>query len=77
MKQFTRTALTDIKYNGVEYTPIYKPFLDKSERKMFIDTCEAKGIKVISVLVLSKNLKGKRDLHGNYYKPSEWLYISK
>lgn len=24
--------------------------------------------------VLSKNLRGKTDLHGNKYKPSKWLF---
>lgn len=77
MKQFTRTALTDIKYNGVVYTPVYRPFTTHLEKQMFINECKAKGEKLISVLVLSKNLKGKTDLHGKPYKPSEWLYISK
>lgn len=77
MKQFTRTGLTHIKYNGHLFTPVCKYFITKADKISFINECKEQGIKVISVLVLSKNLKGKRDLHGNYYQPSEWLYTSK
>lgn len=34
-----------------------------------------KGLKYRYINVLSKNLRGKRDLHGNYYKPTRWLFI--
>ena len=29
----------------------------------------------IEVHVLSPNLKGRLDLHGNPYKPTEWIFI--
>lgn len=38
---------------------------------------KALGYKLIRVEVLSRNLKGKTDLHGNPYKPTEWIFTAK
>ena len=34
-----------------------------------------KGLKYRYINVLSRNLRGKRDLHGSNYKPTRWLFI--
>ena len=33
------------------------------------------GKKCVQVNVLSRRLKGVRGLHGNFYKPSEFIFI--
>ena len=64
MKTFYRTYLPDfINYNGKKY--IY--FGSKNLNK--------KPDKAIIVKVLSRNLRGKTDLHGLPYKPTEWYFI--
>lgn len=37
---------------------------------------EASGKKVLKVQVLSGRLKGRTDLHGNLYKPSEFFFTT-
>jgi hypothetical protein len=59
MKTFNRTFLPDlIKYNGKDY----------------IFNGKAKTDKSIRVLVLSRNLRGKTDLHGKPYQPHEFFF---
>jgi hypothetical protein len=35
---------------------------------------KSKGYKYRNIKVFSRNLKGKEDIHGKPYKPTEWLY---
>lgn len=69
MKQYNKTHCPEvIEYNGMQY-------------KMNIDATHSyrEGNKLssryhIRVNVLSKNLKGRTDLHGNLYKPNVFIY---
>jgi len=64
MKTFNRTSLPEqIKYNGLVYT--------RNTGEIPV------GCKCVKVLVLQTILKTKRDLFGQPYKPTEWIYISK
>lgn len=63
MKTFNRTYLPEqIKYNGKIYKVCGNPTLTRPEKNF------------IKVLVLSRNLKGRTDLYGNLYKPTEWYF---
>ncbi len=68
MKQFNKTFLPDsIQYKGNEYrVNIEKTHLHRGYITHQKDC--------IIVNVLSKNLKGVTDLHGNLYKPTVWIF---
>lgn len=69
MKTFNRASLPDvIKYNGKEWVIDEKNSMRHSLRQL----TDLKPY--IKVCVLSARLKGKRDLHGNTYKATEWLF---
>lgn len=71
MKLFNRTSLPEsIKYNG----RIYTKHTDFSTIGLQVRELELKGYTCIKVKVLSRNLKGRTDLRGNLYKPTEWIY---
>lgn len=36
---------------------------------------QASGLRYRTVKVLARNLRGKTDLHGNPYQPTEWLFV--
>lgn len=68
-KIFNRTSLpTVVKYNNVtyamnaEYSSLY------GQGKLF-PTC-----KHIRVHVLASQAKNKKDLHGNVYQPTKWIF---
>lgn len=46
-------------------------------KSIYIQQKRAKeqGLKTRIVKVLSRNLRGRTDLHGLPYKPTEWLFI--
>lgn len=74
MKTFNRCNMPDsITYNKRKYT-----FLGAAlaRRKTTLAFCEEKGYKLIQVDVLSKNLRGVTDLHGQLYKPSQFFFCS-
>lgn len=67
MKKFSRCNLPEsIKYNGKTYIYLCSKHGNK-------DRYAEK--KCVQVNVLSRNLRGKTDLHGKPYKPSEWIFI--
>jgi len=41
-----------------------------------VATLKREGRKAILVQVLSSNLKGRTDLHGNPYKPTKWIFTN-
>lgn len=45
----------------------------KKELKEIIKGLNGKRYRTVKVL--AKNLRGRTDLHGRYYKPSVWLYV--
>ena len=47
----------------------------REERSRAWDRIQSSGLKYRTVKVLSRNLKGKTDLHGNPYQPTEWLFV--
>lgn len=69
MKIFNRASLpSKIVYNGKNY--FYdsgKTLLHKEHKQFNKQDC-------ILIKVLSTRLKGKTDLHGKEYKPSEWVF---
>lgn len=68
MPTLTRTSLnTQLNYKGKTYILVSSKFASKD-----IDPLELKGS--ILVKVLSHNLKGKLDLHGKPYQPTEWIF---
>lgn len=60
--------------DGFELVPVIGSTLS---RNAMINICKSNNIRYRSVDVLSKNLRGKRDLHGNFYQPSKWLFVEK
>jgi hypothetical protein len=69
MLTFSRTHLPDsIVSNGKVYTRDTEKTDALQDGKPF----DQKGS--IKVLVLSKNLRGKEDLHNKPYKPTKWIY---
>jgi hypothetical protein len=43
----------------------------------YCKTLELAGNKIVLCNVLSKNLRNKTDLHGQPYKPTQWVFICK
>lgn len=81
MKTFSRKSMPDkIKYNGEIYTlnPTISAGMKKSNTRpeKVIDAVRSTGKKAVLVEVLSQELKGKTDLHGNTYKPSKWIFTT-
>jgi len=68
-RTFKRASLpTVIKYNNVEYGMNAEYSSLYGQGKLF-PTCNH-----IRVHVLSTHAKGKRDLHGNLYQPTKWIF---
>jgi len=81
MKIFNRTSLPEqIKYNGEIYalnTTISAGMNQSSTPPAkVIEALRSTGKKGILVNVLSRNLKGVRDLHGKEYPPSKWIFTN-
>jgi hypothetical protein len=80
MKTFKRANLPEvIHYNGDEYKAHIessaKTFRLSDARKA-VNRFNTFGCKAILVEVLPAKLKGVRDLHGQFYKPSTWIFVS-
>lgn len=81
MKTFRRTSLPDeITYNGETYALNIKVSrlteLSRSNPKTIIERLKRQGTKAILVKVLSNNLKGKTDLYGKPYEPTNWIFTN-
>lgn len=81
MKTFNKSSLPDtIEYNG----SIYKLNVSISSSMHLNDTpiatisatLKKEGKKAVLVICMSKNLKGKTDLHGKPYQPTKWIYTT-
>jgi hypothetical protein len=81
MKTFNRTSLPmTIKYNKRIYTrndTESSLLMQGISLNSYINCMKLAGRKVILCNVLSRNLKGKTDLHGQPYKPTQWVFIHK
>lgn len=81
MKQFSRTYLPEyIEYNNEVY---HRYFSCGSEGIATVNQLEnrvkelkLRGCKVVICNVLSKNLRGKLDIHNKPYTPSQWLFVT-
>ena len=81
MKQYSRTHLPDcIEYNGETYKvniEISGAMRDNNTPVNAIAaTLRKEGRKAVLVNVLSKNLRGKTDLHGRAYQPTKWIFTN-
>lgn len=47
----------------------------KAEFKLKIEQAKSQKLKYRVISVLATNLRGRNDLHGRQYKPTEWLFI--
>jgi hypothetical protein len=79
MKIYNKTYLPDtIKYNGLELTlnASISGAMNSNNTppRVIIDTLKKENRIGVLVLVLHKNLRGKKDLHGNIYQPTKWIY---
>lgn len=81
MKSFNKTSLPElVVYNGETFTlnttisagmALSGTSLDSVQRAV-----KSTGKKCICVNVMSKNLKGKTDLHGKPYKPTQHIFTN-
>ena len=81
MTTFKKTSLPEeIKYNGETYT--HNATISGSmgasntNPRKTIEAVKSTGKKAVLVEVLSRNLKGKKDLHGQPYKASQFIFTT-
>lgn len=81
MKTYSKTYLPEfINYNGNRYERNSE--LSASFESVFyslpklLEALKRGGQKAVIVKVLSRNLKGKKDLHGKPYAPSLWIFTT-
>lgn len=82
MKKLNKTFLPDeIEYNGETYKRnsfiSIAMGLNNTSESVIASTLKKEGRKCVLVNVLSKNLKGKNDIHGKPYKPTKWIFTNK
>jgi hypothetical protein len=81
MKTFKSVYLPDeIKYNGETYKAnaaiTSAKLANNTSLKTISETLKKENRKMVVVNVLSKNLKGKTDLHGKPYKPQPHIFTT-
>ena len=81
MKQYSRTHLPDsIEYNGETYKVNIEISGAMRDNNTSFNTIAAtlrkEGRKAVLVNVMSKNLRGKTDLHGKPYQPTKWIFTN-
>ena len=81
MKQYSRTHLPDfIEYNGETYKVNIEISGAMRDNNTPVNTIAAtlrkEGRKAVLVNVMSKNLRGKTDLHGKPYQPTKWIFTN-
>ena len=79
MKTFNKTDLPiSINYNGKIYNRNSDISFTMNDNEPNINAINAQLKKEkrlgVMVCVLSKNLKGKPDIHGKPYKPTKWIF---
>ena len=73
MKTITRANLPEqVKYNNKVYQ-----FNGELSGEYSVNKLTALPNDAIKVAVLSRRLRGKTDLHGNFYKPSIFIFTVK
>lgn len=81
MKTYKRTHLPDsLNVNGIEMT-VNIGISSGMQRngthpKKIAAELKKQNRKCALVLVLEKNLRGRTDLHGRLYQPSQWIYTN-
>ncbi len=81
MKTYNKTFLPEnIEYKGEIYTLnlAIQIGIDRNETsiKTISQSLKKEGRKCLIVNVLSKNLKGKKDLFNNPYKPNKYIFTT-
>lgn len=81
MKQFNKTYLPDtITYAGKVYTLNVEisagMVANNTSLKTIAATLKQEGRNAVLVNVMSKNLKGKLDLHNKPYQPSKFIFTT-
>ena len=81
MKTYNKTFLPDsITYNGEVFklNSMISGGMNASRTnpKQVIEALKSTGKRGILVNVMSKNLKGKTDLHGKPYQPSKFIFTN-
>jgi len=72
IKRMSKTYLPEsITHLGKEFKRVCALNIDGAAKEL-----QANGNHVIVLSVLSKNLKGRTDLHGNPYKPTQWVFVA-
>lgn len=78
VKQFNRTSLPEtINYNGSVWYYDPTDWTEYTDSNYNLKETKLVRGKHIVVNVLSRNLKGKRDAHGNLYKPSRFVFTKR
>lgn len=86
MKTFNKDYLPEtISYNNetyynntdVKYTLEIGKELSDTKLETINTNLKKEGRKMVIVKVLSKNLRGKTDFHGQLYKPTVWIFTTK
>lgn len=81
MKTFNKTYLPEeIVYNGLTYKPntaVSNLTIQNIKLSDYVNVLKSNGYNLVLCNVLSKNLKGKIDLHNQPYKPTQWIFIAK
>ena len=81
MKTFKRTSLPEeIKYNGERYTHNATisgaMTASNTSPQKTIEAVKSTCKKAVLVEVLSRNLRRRTDLHGQPYKPSQFIFTT-
>lgn len=54
---------------------VLKPYVGHLKKREIISYCRENKKKFRQVNVLATRLRGVTDLHGNLYKPSQWVFV--
>lgn len=81
MKTFSKTFLPEtVEYNSQTYYLNIKisaaMTVNSTSPNIIQDTLKKEGRKAVLVKVMSRNLRGKTDLHGKPYQPTEWVFTN-
>lgn len=80
MKTINRASLPQsIKHDGREYFLEHIPFdirISTSQLFDYLQKFKQQGRSIVKCMVLSRRLKGARDLHGKKYKPNDHYFVT-
>jgi len=63
-----------IEHLGYTFKPIIG--IGTTDAEKFAREKQAEGKRIILLSILSKNLRGKTDLHGKPYTPTKWVFVA-